>query len=73
MHHTALHRMAATLINKTVRLSEEQIDGLKAEGERDRREFSELIRIAVDELLSARQKMKNSRRLPASNGRDNGR
>jgi hypothetical protein len=67
--------MAATLINKTVRLSEEQIAGLHEEGQRDRREFSELVRIAVDELLAARKHVKLTRRhVPMAKAhKDNGR
>lgn len=47
--------MADRMVNKTVRLSKEQIRALEEEGQRDRREFSALVRIAVDELLQARR------------------
>jgi len=46
---------AEPLVNKTVRLSKEQIAALQEEGERDRRDLSALIRIAVDELLERRR------------------
>jgi hypothetical protein len=72
MHHTALHRMAALLINKTIRLSPAQITALREEGARDRRDLSALVRIAVDDLIAAR------RQLALKNGgsrhhKDNGR
>lgn len=55
--------MADTLKNKTVRLSEEQIAALNAEAIRDRRDFSQLVRIAVDELLES-TKAARERSLP---------
>lgn len=63
-HHTALHRMAAPLVNKTVRLSNEQIDGLKKEAELDKRDhWTSLVRIAVDEMLEARRKQREAAQL----------
>lgn len=38
---------------KSVRLSEEQIKALGTLAERERRDISELIRIAIDQLLSS--------------------
>jgi hypothetical protein len=57
-HHTAPHRMAGKpLINKTVRLSEEQIAGLQAQAEVEKRDhWTSLVRVAVDEMLEARQR-----------------
>jgi hypothetical protein len=56
LHHTAPHRMAAPLVNKTVRLSEDQIEGLKEEAKLDHRDsWTSLVRIAVDEMLEARR------------------
>lgn len=54
MHHNAIQQVMETLLNKTVRLSLEQIDGLKKEAVRRNRKFTELIRIAVDEMLGLR-------------------
>jgi hypothetical protein len=56
-HHTAPHRMAdKPLINKTVRLSEDQIAGLQEEARLDHRDsWTSLVRIAVDEMLEARR------------------
>lgn len=47
--------MAGPLINKTVRLSKEQIAALKEEAALDRREFSDMVRIAVDDLIEDRR------------------
>lgn len=47
--------MAAPLVNKTVRLSEEQIEQLKKEAELDKRDVGALVRIAVDELIESRK------------------
>jgi hypothetical protein len=49
--------MAAPLVNKTVRLSEDQIEGLKEEAKLDHRDsWTSLVRIAVDEMLEARRR-----------------
>lgn len=50
--------MASPMENKTVRLSEEQIAGLKKEAPKMRRYWTELIRLAVDDFLEARRSSK---------------
>lgn len=45
----------ALLVNKTVRLSEEQIAALKEEAKLDKRDVGALIRIAVDDLIVSRK------------------
>lgn len=50
------------LVNKTVRLSGEQIAGLKKEAARRNRKFTELIRIAVDEMLGIGRANRNGSR-----------
>lgn len=57
-HHTALHRMAdkKPLLNKTVRLSVDQITGLQEEAALDNRDhWTSLVRVAIDEMLEARR------------------
>jgi hypothetical protein len=54
-HHTALHQMAGRLENKTVRLSKQQIAGLKKQAAMMNRYWTELIRLAVDEFIETRR------------------
>lgn len=51
MHHSVSREIMDALLNKTVRLSQEQISGLEKEAVRRNRKLTELIRIAVDEML----------------------
>lgn len=43
--------MKTIMINKTVRLTEDQIAGLKKEAARQNRKWTEMVRIAVDKML----------------------
>lgn len=72
--------MALPLVNKTVRLSREQIAGLKKEAKLDRRDgWTSLVRIAVDEMLQDRRKRRSDPNAfhgelaGVGNGKDNGR
>jgi len=51
-HHDALHRMSdSTLKNRTVRLSDQQLASVKTVAKEQKRKYTEVIRIAVDEFL----------------------
>jgi len=54
--------MDTSLVSKTVRLSAEQIAALKQEAIKRRRKFTELIRLAVDDFLSAKRSRDTERK-----------
>ena|SRR6516164_9322410 len=55
-------KMDTSLVSKTVRLSAEQIAALKQEAIKRRRKFTELIRLAVDDFLSAKRSRDTERK-----------